>query len=137
MFCPLWLGSSSLHVNNRAKKKLEFWLVLWAPSSLFISLAQGHFFTVNDSSSSQLMILLEDGLPGLLSIGQVSFKHYLRSKKFCHQFDGIIALLFQISSKMFKTQSTRKESNFNFQWTKTFYQNNLKNIAFFFTFFKG
>ena len=72
------------------------------------------------------MILLEDGLPRLLSIGQVSFKHYLRSKKFCHQFDGIIALLFQISSKIF-----------NFQWTKTFYQNNLKNIAFFFKFFKG
>ena len=28
-------------------------------------------------------------------------------------------------------------SNFNFQWTKTYYQNNLSNIAFFFTFFKG
>ena len=39
----------------------------------------------------------------------------------------------------FKTESTRKLStgNFNFQWTKTLYQNNLKNIAFFFTFFKG
>ena len=36
-----------------------------------------------------------------------------------------------------KTESTRKFSNFNFQWTKTLYQNNLKNIAFFFTFFKG
>ena len=54
------------------------------------------------------MILLEDGLPRLLSMGQVSFKRYLRSKKFGHQFDGIIALLFQISSKMFKMQSTRK-----------------------------
>ena len=31
-------------------------------------------------------------------------------------------------------ESTRKLSNFNFQWTKTLYQNNLKNIAFFFTF---
>ena len=31
-----------------------------------------------------------------------------------------------------KTQSTRKLSNFNFQWTKTLYQNNLTNIAFFF-----
>ena len=28
-------------------------------------------------------------------------------------------------------------SNFNFQWTKTLYQNNLNSIAFFFTFFKG
>ena len=35
------------------------------------------------------------------------------------------------------TESTRKQGNFNFQWTKTLYQNNVKNIAFFFTFFKG
>ena len=40
-------------------------------------------------------------------------------------------------SSLFKTESTRELSNFNFQWTKTLYQNNLKNIAFFFTFFKG
>ena len=36
-----------------------------------------------------------------------------------------------------KTESIRKLSNFNFQWTKTLCQNNLTNIAFFFTFFKG
>ena len=36
-----------------------------------------------------------------------------------------------------KTESTRKMNNFVFQWTKTLYQNNLKHIAFFFTFFKG
>ena len=41
------------------------------------------------------------------------------------------------NSVSIKTESTRKLSNFNFQWTKTLYQNNLKNIAFFFTFFKG
>ena len=35
----------------------------------------------------------------------------------------------------YKTESSRKLSNFNYQWTKTLYQNNLKNIAFFFTFF--
>ena len=29
-----------------------------------------------------------------------------------------------------KTEFTRKLSNFNFQKTKTLYQNNLKNIAF-------
>ena len=34
-------------------------------------------------------------------------------------------------------ESVRKLSNFNFQWTKTLCQNNLKNIALFFTFFKG
>ena len=37
----------------------------------------------------------------------------------------------------FKTESTRKLSNFNFQWTKTLYQNNVKHTAFFVTFFKG
>ena len=36
-----------------------------------------------------------------------------------------------------KMESTRKSSNFNFQWIKTLYQNNLKHIAFFFTFFQG
>ena len=36
-----------------------------------------------------------------------------------------------------KTESTRKLSNFNSQWTKTLYQNDLKNIAFVFTFFKA
>ena len=36
-----------------------------------------------------------------------------------------------------KTESTRKLSNFYFQWGKTLYQNNLTNTAFFFTFFKG
>ena len=38
---------------------------------------------------------------------------------------------------IFKTKYIRKLSNFNFQWTKNLYQNNLKSIAFFFTFFKG
>ena len=55
------------------------------------------------------MILLEDELPGPLSIGQVSFK----------------------------TDATRKLSNFNSQWTKTLFQNNLKNTAFFFYIFQG
>jgi len=36
-----------------------------------------------------------------------------------------------------ETGSTKKLGNINFQWTKTLYQNNLKNIALFFTFFKG
>ena len=36
----------------------------------------------------------------------------------------------------FKTESIRKLGNFNFQWTKTLYQNNLNNVAFFFTFKK-
>ena len=32
--------------------------------------------------------------------------------------------------KRFKTKSSRKWSDFNFQSTKTLYQNNLNNIAF-------
>ena len=36
----------------------------------------------------------------------------------------------------FKTESSRELSNFNFQWTKTLYQNYLKYIAFFLTFLK-
>ena len=41
------------------------------------------------------------------------------------------------SIKSVKTESIRKLSNFNFQWTKTLYQNNLKHIAFFFAFFES
>ena len=40
-------------------------------------------------------------------------------------------------SNGFNTESTRTLSNFDFQWTKTLYQNNLKHIAFFLTFFKA
>ena len=36
-----------------------------------------------------------------------------------------------------KTECIRKLSNFNFQGTKTLYQNNLNNIALFFTFLKA
>ena len=39
--------------------------------------------------------------------------------------------------KEIRTESIRKLGNFNFHWTKTLYQNNLNNNAFFFTFFKG
>ena len=37
---------------------------------------------------------------------------------------------------LFKTLSIRILSNFNFQWTKTLYQNNFKYIAFFFTLYE-
>ena len=40
------------------------------------------------------------------------------------------------SKKVLKTESTGKLRYFNFQCTKTLYQNNLKYIAFFFTLFK-
>ena len=42
-----------------------------------------------------------------------------------------------IRCEHFKTESITKLSNLNFQWAKTLYQNNLNNVAFFFTFFKG
>ena len=43
----------------------------------------------------------------------------------------------QLGTKIIKTESIRKLSNFNFQWTKTLCQNNLNNIAFFFYIFQG
>ena len=48
----------------------------------------------------------------------------------------------RITNKMaaFETiqmECIRKLSNFNFQCTKTLYQNNLKHVAFFFTFFES
>ena len=36
-----------------------------------------------------------------------------------------------------KTEAIRKLSNFKSHWTKIFYQNNLKDVAFFFTFFES
>ena len=38
---------------------------------------------------------------------------------------------------LIKTESLKKLSNFNFQWTKALYQKNLNHIAFFFTLFEG
>ena len=42
-----------------------------------------------------------------------------------------------MSKCYFKTESIRKLSNFNFQGTKTLYQNDFNNTGFFFTLFKG
>ena len=51
---------------------------------------------------------------------------------------SLIYKMVEILLNNIKTESIRKLSNyFNFQWTKILYQNNLKNIAFFFTFFLG
>ena len=41
--------------------------------------------------------------------------------------------LFNILHVLIKTESVRKLKNFNFQWTKTLYQNNFNYLAFFFT----
>ena len=48
----------------------------------------------------------------------------------------VVHVLIALKQKEFKMESTRKLSNFNFQWTKTLYRNNLKHIIKF-TFFKG
>ena len=70
-------GLACLNKLNIKDIALGFQLVFWASSS-HILLGQGHFLlilvTVND------WFLLEDALPGLLPIGQVSFKCYLPSK---------------------------------------------------------
>ena len=49
---------------------------------------------------------------------------------------SISHIYLQSKSWRIKTESTRKLRNFNFQWTKTLYHNNLKNIAFFFYIFQ-
>ena len=46
-------------------------------------------------------------------------------------------LAVMLFERQFKTESIRKLSNFNFQWIKTFYQNNLNKTAFFLQFFKS
>ena len=43
---------------------------------------------------------------------------------------------FFFKKKEIKREFPRKLSNFNPQWTKTLYQSNLKNIAFFLTLFR-
>ena len=55
----------------------------------------------------------------------------------CFLVHSIIRRLNHVSLTIIRTESISKLSNFNFQWTKTLYQNNLNNIAFFFTFFMG
>ena len=50
---------------------------------------------------------------------------------------SLVVMYMILTHLSFKMESTRKLSNFNFQWPKTLYQNNLKHIAFKFTFMKG
>ena len=42
-----------------------------------------------------------------------------------------------MAGKPIKMKSIRKLSNFDFQWTKFLYKNNLNNITLFLAFFKG
>ena len=52
------------------------------------------------------------------------------------QSSGAVYLSKLIFANVIMTESNRKLINFNSPWTKTLYQINLKNIAFFFAFFK-
>ena len=67
-------------------------------------------------------------------------KHRLKSWKerfkFCYLIHSRGKHIY-VTLKSLKTESVRKLSNFNFQRTKTLYQNNFKHIACFFTFLKG
>ena len=45
--------------------------------------------------------------------------------------------VFTAAKQRLKTESISKLSRFNFQWTKTLYQNNLKHIAFIITLFEN
>ena len=70
--CGCW-SSRWVNSSGRARKKLEFKLILWASSSL-INLPR------TTSCPSQLMIMLENDLPGPLPIGQIRIKSYLPCK---------------------------------------------------------
>ena len=50
---------------------------------------------------------------------------------------GAPNILLILTVKLIKTESTRKLNNFNFQWTKTLYQNILSHTAFLFTLFRS
>ena len=60
-------------------------------------------------------------------------------KSDCDHKDEVMEALDKIGAigEQLKTESIRKLSNCSFQWTKILYQNNLKHIAFFFTFFES
>ena len=81
---------------------------------------------------SQFMILLEDGFPGPLHIIWASKLEKLVTcparKSTCLGYGTFLKERFHLYvhttefSADFKTESIRKLSNFNFQWTKTLYQ---------------
>ena len=52
-------------------------------------------------------------------------------------FFNIFTLAFEHFLTRVKTESIRKLSNFTFQWTKAFYQNNLKHSCIIFYPFQG
>ena len=89
------------------------------------SLACFFFLTVTEPWSTHNAYRAPAALTNQLISCTVLFSHFILSVyRLFYSFD-------------LKTESTRKLNNFAFQWTKTLHQNNLKHIAFFFTFFKG
>ena len=81
---------------------------------------------------------------GVLSCrGSLSVVSWLTDNSNSASFTWLASPLVAVTSnprnwRRFKTKSIRKLSNFNFQWTKILYQNNLTNIAASLTFvFQG
>ena len=58
------------------------------------------------------------------------------TRQVCTAEQGIVFWVLVRYICQFKTECIRKLTNFNFQWIKTFNQNNLKLIVFFFTFLR-
>ena len=81
---------------------------------------------------------IRGGRPGFYTIYYECGHHYYFQRKIEPKETPscLIPRLLFVFTWQLKTKSTRKLSNLNFRWTKTLYQKNLKNIAFFFTFFK-
>ena len=113
------------------KDMTSFYLEKVGRSFLMVDHACHILLPPGNSGDSNLRIMT--GMLVILLSGR-NCRSSLKTNKFCLLLEPI-----QDWSHLgaFKTESIRKMSNFNFQWTTTLYQNNLKNIAFFFTFFKG
>ena len=62
---------------------------------------------------------------------------YRDSQSIIQAFNEAIVYKFVVLPGCIKTESIRKLSYFDFQWTKSLYRNNLKRIAFFFYIFQG
>ena len=104
-----------------------------------------HFFAVvlHDKNVVCVPVHFFFSLPLIFTLLAASISHFLTAaiKLSCSSSNKIDFFCF-LSLSVFhvnvdiKTESIRKLSDFNFQWTKTLYQNNLNNIASLFTFFK-
>ena len=134
----LFFGPRVQAMENRVHCAFSSRDFLLLQLSLFIYFFQQRFFNCGKFSS-----VYGTALVHLAGVRRFDSRGWTRPQHNVHKGNSVLHLLPSSSclqarsqDKRIKTESIRKLSNFNFQWTKTLYQNNLNNIAFFFTFFK-